>query len=384
MKSFFFMLSILFSATQAFADLKYYPVQFEINTDKESYYEGEKITFLITVTNTDKENSYPVLLPHTQNVGQKLFYLNLYDRANNTLLLRATEDRMLQMMVHDTGTVAIRYLKPQEKLVLKIYLNDSENYFNYQTQNSSHHSFGAPLFAGVYKIQLNYNPKGIVLGDSIYSYYEFFHSPTSDTKLAMDVLGQSSNMIELRIKRSPEKVVSIERNKYFVKFDGHRYWYFSEDVEEIISDLRLIHVTNLPPDSCSLENEYYYSHFTHQFAEYINRFTDGDIREYRKYRDECPDYLYTEKYNEFKQKTYYATQLPDSRFYSMSYGQPGNKPHQETYCSADGTLCNVSTFVYNKKGELIKTKVSQTQPCIEIEQNGEKRSFKKGIIEIVE
>jgi len=108
----------------ALADLKYRPVSFKLSTEKESYYEGEKITFLITITNNDKTNAYPVLLPHTQNSGQKLFYLNLYDKANNTLLLRATEERMLNMMIHDTGSVQIRYLKPLEQIVISIYLNE--------------------------------------------------------------------------------------------------------------------------------------------------------------------------------------------------------------------------------------------------------------------
>jgi hypothetical protein len=68
-------ISFLLLANIAMANLKYHPVSFVLNADKESYYEGEKITFNITITNTDRENTHPVLLPHTQNTGQKLFYL---------------------------------------------------------------------------------------------------------------------------------------------------------------------------------------------------------------------------------------------------------------------------------------------------------------------
>lgn len=106
------ILLIWVNNNNAFGYLKYHPISFTLSADKESYFEGEKITFNITITNTDKENTYPVLLPHTQNVGQKLFYLNAYDKANNTMLMRYTEEKMLNMMVHDTGTVQIRYLKP--------------------------------------------------------------------------------------------------------------------------------------------------------------------------------------------------------------------------------------------------------------------------------
>ncbi len=108
----------------AFANLKYHPVSFVISTDKESYYEGEKITFNISITNTSKENTYPVLLPNTQNTGQKLFFTNFFDKANNTLLLRYTEDRMLNMMIKDAGTVQIRYLNPLEQIVIPICFND--------------------------------------------------------------------------------------------------------------------------------------------------------------------------------------------------------------------------------------------------------------------
>ena len=363
---------------QSFANLIYQPISFAIQTDKESYYEGEKITFNVIITNTDRNNSHPVLIPHTQNVGQKLFYLNAYDKAKNTFLLRYTEDRMLNMMVHDTGTVQIKYLKPLEQLVIPIYLNDFENYYNYHTQNASHHSFGVPLFAGIYQIRMVYNPKGIALGDSIYSYYNDFDKNRSETnKQLIPEYGQITQLIELKIKRSKDTVVNIERRKYYVSTDGNRYYYHSRYTTKISTDTSCHHITNLPPDSCSLINEYFYSYFYDQYAEYINRFDDGDIREYRKFSDWCPSYLYTERYNEFKQQTHYELQLPDKRFYSVSYHQPSNTIHQETYCSEDGTLCLVTTYIYNKKGELVRKDITQNQPCSEIIIDGKKRSAKR-------
>ncbi len=370
---------VLISVLSVHADMKYHPISFKLSTAKTSYYEGEKITLNITITNTDKENVFPVLLPHTQNTGQKLIYLNVYDKANNTLLLRATENKILNMMVHDTGSVQIRYLKPLEEITFPIYLNDFENDYNYYTQNTSHHSFGIPLFAGVYKINFTYNPNGIALGNGIYSYYNDTDKDIpSDGKLAMCGNGELSNMVELKIKRSADTLVSIERVKYYVKTDGYYYYYFSENVPQIVTDLRCVHITNLPADSSSIpKGEYFYSHFTDLFAEHIVRFDDGDIHEYRKFSDYCPDYLYTEKYNDFKQKTVHALQLPDKRFYSVTYNQPGTKIHQETYCSVDGTLCNVTTYVYSKTGTFIKKEITQTQPCIEVELDGKKRSYKR-------
>ncbi|MCE2681425.1 MAG: hypothetical protein LW704_00430 [Cryomorphaceae bacterium] len=332
-KSILLTFLILVINKNAFGNLKYHPISFILSTDKESYYEGEKITFFITITNNDKERTLPVLLPHTQNVGQKLFYLNAYDKANNTLLLRYTEDRMLNMMVHDTGNVQIRYLKPLEQLVVPIYLNDFENYYNYHTQNASHHSFGVPLFAGIYKVNVTYNPNGIALGDSIYSYYNDFDKNTPiNGKELMPEPGQITQMIDLNIKRSADTVVSIERQKYYIKTNGYNYFYFNKYVDNINTSDGCIHMTTLPPDSCSLKNEYFYNQFNDLYNEYIVRFDDGDIREYRRFTNWCPEYLYTLRYNEFKQRTNYEYQLPDGRFYSVTYNQPSGNIHQETYC----------------------------------------------------
>ncbi|TXI87693.1 MAG: hypothetical protein E6Q37_01600 [Crocinitomicaceae bacterium] len=381
MKTSIILFGFLFVCNLALADLILHPVTFKIDTDKESYFEGEKITFHITITNTDTANVHPVLLPFTQNVGQKLFYLNVYDKANNTMLLRYTEDRMLKMMVHDTGAVQIKYLKPLEQIVVPIYLNDSENYYNYHTQNASHHSFGVPLFAGVYKVNVTYNPRGIALGDSIYNYYNDFDKIRLDNgKQLMPEQGQITQLIALKIKRSADSVVTIERNKFFVKTDGYMYYYFSEYVDKITTDVRCIHITSLPSDSCSLpKGEYFYNQFPDLFNEYIARFDDGDIREYRKFTNWCPEYLYTERYNELKQKTHYELQLPNKSFYHISYHQPSGKIHQETYCSEDGTLCNVTTYLYNKKGEFVTKKVDQTEPCSVVIIDGKKRSAKRGV-----
>jgi predicted transcriptional regulator len=363
--------------TSVLADLKYHPITFKISTDKPSYYEGEKITIYITIKNTSKENTYPVLIPHTQNTGQKLFYLTAYDKAFNMIEPRYREDKQLRMLVHDTGTVKLVNLKPLEQLVIPIYLNDFENYYSYHTQNASHHSFGVPLFAGVYRLYVTYNPKGISAADSLYNYYNDFERDSPDNnKLAIPDQGLISPMIELKIKRSADTLIYIERKPYYIKYQGELYFYLSEPVNQVVTDIRCEHITNLPPDSFALsKGEYFYSHFTDLYAEYISRFDDGSLRIYRKYTDYCPDDLYTFEYNEFKQLTRFAQQLPDKRFYEITYHQPMGKPHQETYCSADGTLCTVTTYVYNKKGDLIRKEQLQTQPCREVELDGKKRSY---------
>ncbi len=377
-KSIILISTLLLTTKAAFADLKPRYISFTLSTDKESYYEGDKITFNITITNRDKENTHTVLIPHTQNSGQKLFYLNVYDKANNTMLLRYTEDQMLKMMVHDTGAVQIRYLKPLEQVIVPIYLNDFENYYNYHTQNASHHSFGVPLFAGIYQVRMSYNPNGIALGDSIYNYYNDTDTELPNNgKQAMSGNGDLSNFCTLKIKRSVDTIVTIERQKYYIKTDGYNYYYFNKYVDKINTSEGCVHITTLPSDSCSVKNEYFYNQFNELYNEYIVRFDDGDIREYRRFTNWCPEYLHTERYNEFKNRTNYEYQLPDGRFYSAAYNQPSGTMHKETYCSKDGTLCNVTTYIYNKKGEFVKKKFEQTEPCSVVIIDGKKRSAKR-------
>lgn len=365
---------LFFNVAQA--EIKPGEISFELRTEKESYYEGEKITFFITITNRDQLHAHPVLLPHSQNAGQNLFYLNAYDKAKNSMLLRYTEDKSSGMRVQDSGMVHIRYLKPLEKVVLPLYLNDFENDSNALNQNASQHSFGVPLFAGIYNINVVYNPYGVALGDSIYNYYKDTDTqlPTNG-KLAMPESGDLSNLCTVKIKRRADTIVRIERQNYYIKTDGYYYYYFSQYVEKLHTTSDYIHVTNLLADSCAMPiREYFYSQFPERFNEYIARFDDGDIREYRKFTNWCPDYLYTERYNAFKQKTNYELQLPDKRYYSISYNQPSGTIHQESYCSEDGTRCQVTSYIYTKKGKFVKKKVQVTEPCSIVIIDGKKRS----------
>lgn len=385
MKNIFLLFIFQLSAFLAMADAKYHPVTFQLSTGKDSYYEGEKVTFLIAITNNDKEQSYPVLLPSTRTVGQKLFYLNVYDKANNTHILRASEEKMLKMGVPGSGNDQVKYLKPGEQVVIPVYWND--NIGNYQTLTSSHHSFGVPLFAGQYKVNVCYNPLGVPAGDSIYGYYYDTEAEIPPTKLAMPGNGDQSNFCTLNIKKGRDTVMSVEGVKYFMQWDTerNRCSYYTDSIGTGGTNERLVHVSNLQVDSFTTFNEeYFYTHFTGKYAEYISRFHDGDIREYRKYRDYCPEELFTERYNDFKQKTYYAVQLPDGRFYNVSYGWPSGNKHQEMYYSADGTLCTITTYVYDKNNELIKSQTEQKQPCIRDLETGKSHRILTELIKGIE
>lgn len=351
------------------------PIDIQIKTEKNQYYEGERISIEVVFTNTDALAHHAILLPHTQNSGPKLLRLRVEDVAKNTSIMRYQESAAMNMLADDKGSTAIYNLKPLERKSIVIYLNDED----YDTKTASHHGFGVPLFAGAYQLSLLYRPFGIALGESI------FDDPSVGSKAEASVhktviseQGLISPKIDLNIVRSADTLVRIDRQDFYVKTDGHRYFYFSEYVDQITTDLRCIHITSMPPNVLAIGDEYFYTHFTDLYAEFFSRFADGDMREYRKYSDYCPDYLYTERYNEGKQLIEFAQQLPTSLFYKVTYNQPQNSKKWEVYCNQKGTLCNETTYFYSEDGAMLKTESIIRQPCAEVYIGGKKRSVKIG------
>jgi hypothetical protein len=54
--------------------------------------------------------------------------------------------------------------------------------------------------------------------------------------------------------------------------------------------------------------------------------------------------------------------------------------HQSKACQVyDGCISNVTTYVYNKKGEFVRKEVSQTEPCSVVIIDGKKRSAKRAV-----
>jgi hypothetical protein len=376
MKSILFLIFQLLFSLSVYADLKYQALKFELKTEKEIYKEGEKISLRIRISNTDKTRQFPVLIPKVNHKGAKLFYLQVYDRANNSPVLRYSEKRNEESNQNNSA-YEIRYLKPLEAIEIPFYLNEND------TNSAFNHFLEVPLFAGIYKLRINYQTFGISEASPIFHYYN--HSEEEipyDGKMAMPSSGLFSNFIQIKVKRAHDSIVDIAGKKYFIKPHGDRYLYLTENLPQIVTDERCIHITNIPPDSCSANREYFYSYYKDLYAEYVNRFDDGDIIEYKKFRNECPDYLYTEKFNENKQKTYWALQLNDKSFYKVSYIQPGDKLEQETFCTFQGTSCKVITYIYDKNGILKTTKTELTEECVEVELDGQKHYYKAGIEEL--
>ncbi|MFY8020565.1 MAG: hypothetical protein ACOVP1_05185 [Bacteroidia bacterium] len=377
MKPIFFFCFLIFFSHAVYADLKYQPIKIELKTEKDMYQEGDIIALKIVIHNTDPSRTYPFLLPKkNKSNGQKLFYVEVYDRAKNSSILRYSEDRKTSSTLNN-GDYEIKNLRPLESIEIPFYLNETDTSFIFN------HQIGAPLFAGIYQFRINYQTFQIKEATNLFHYYN--HSEEEfpdDGKIAMSSSGLFSNFLQIKIKRTADTVVNIAGKNCFIKPNGDRYLYLTENLKEIVTDERCMHITNIPPDSFAVNREYFYSYFKNNYAEYVNRFDDGDVIEYRKFRDECPDYLYTEKFNENKQRIFWAYQLSDKSFYQVSYKQPGSQIEQETYCSFTGTNCKEITYYYGKNGEFKSTKTIFKEKCVEVEINGQKHYYQGGVEEL--
>jgi hypothetical protein len=375
---------VLFSSfvSDAFADLKYKALRFHLSTEKASYTEGETITFILEMHNSDKDSTYPIILPHTQNTGYKLLYLKIFDKTGNAHIERFTDLREINMMVHDTGTVMFDSLGPGASTFIKLHWNDFDDHNSYHTRIESHHTFGVPLFAGEYRAQVIYNPAGIPNAHEVYAFEQpWWQMPIQTDKYVISNEGEASDFCPLIIRKTAARTFEIEGRQYEQEWKDERWWCYHDSIGKGGANMRLVYVSDLPKDSSSLaRGEYYYTHFTDQFAEYIRRKPNGDIIEYRKYRDNCPEELLTFRFDDFGNKTYFATKLYDGRFYTIAYHDDG-RTHREMYYSGDGTLCVITDWIYDDKKELLRKQETITTPCLDIELDG--KSYRK-VEELIE
>jgi hypothetical protein len=346
------------------------PLQLELQCDQSRYAEGQPMQFTLIITNQSTQDDYPIVLPAEGPGAAGVFFFNMYDKAKNTRILRYAE----ACPSLDSGKTNLLWLKPQQQIRIPLTLQAETT-----TPTHQAHHFEQPVFAGEYLFSVRYQPKGRQ-HDSLYWFFDS-HSKIKPAGHFMPSDGLNSQTCSTSVFRTADTLVSIDGKPYFIKTDGHRFFYFSEWMPTITTDIRCVHITNLPPFASALASEeYYYSHFS-DFAEYIRRFDDGDVQEYRKFSDYCPSYLHTQAFDEQKRPTLLAYQMPDARFYRAEYQQPGNLLIRESICSPTGTSCRETTFRYDEQGNLLDSKSSNTQPCVEVYVDGKLRGLTLGFFE---
>lgn len=349
-----------------FSQLRYPNLRLELTSSKPEYAEGEVIHLELILTNLDAQRAFPLIVPGAGLNPARLFQLQIYDKANNTRILRYEEPRQ----PIDSGATRLHVLAPFEqiKIPMQVFLSDS-------SQQVGVHRIDYPLFAGQYRFEVEYKPRGR-LGDSLYWFFDSYKAPDSN-RIFLPGNGISSKACPISIYRTADTIVRFDGHALYVKEQNGLYYYYSEWVKEITTGLNCIHITNLPEKRIELSStEYYYSHFTEHFGEYIQRFEDGDIREYRKFSDYCPDYIQTEKYNEHKQLISRGEKLKDGRYYFAKIQQPGGIILEESFCNSSGTFCANTTYTYEERSGRFRKRTKMTQPCVMILLNGKIKSFK--------
>lgn len=193
------------------ADLPYFPLEFQLTTASENYYEGDKIDFILKIKNTDKRNTYPILTPGNMTSGYKLIYLRVYDPDTKVFILRAIESRELSINSKGLGNYGIVQLGPEQEMSINFSWNDSVNFMN---SVEAHHSFDQPIFAGTYLFQAFYNPFGNAIGDTLYH----LMNDTEEEQVAgkLNFLGPALSM--------PCKVILKKKNTGVIRVDNTSYW----------------------------------------------------------------------------------------------------------------------------------------------------------------
>lgn len=144
-------------------------IKLSLTCEKESYYEGEAVCFILSFENTDSAHTYGLVMPYEQDSGLKILTLEVYDEAKNLSLLRFSEDANFRLREGINNNKPVVLLKPKQRHQLKLYWNYTEAY---NSNINAHHSFGVPLFAGEYLIKAKYQPtlaphfKDLAIADS--------------------------------------------------------------------------------------------------------------------------------------------------------------------------------------------------------------------------
>lgn len=342
------------------ADMPYMPLSFHLKTSKEIYEEGEMVEFILTITNTDKTKTYPVITPGSQNSGLKLIHIDIYDRAKNIFIKRAFESREMNMFIKSIGINGIVYLKPGEKITIPFYWNDQSQPNASYTKPASHHILNVPLFVGEYLVVANYSPKGVA--DSLYHFLQNTDEEQIPNKINFMGIGESAKCT-LKIKKAPLGKIRIQGVEYnCVQYQKDDYYnYYGDSIAQ--KSFNPTHAVSTNMGSYEVIS-FDYSSYPNLYNEYIKRFSNGDIQEYRRFANSCPTPILERRFNDAGTLIYEADRLPDGSVKETHYYEDKRTLKEELY-AADAKLLTTTEFIYNKTKSLRRKKITQRiNPCI--------------------
>lgn len=359
------------------ADMPYQPFSFIIKSEKDTYYEGEKILFHLIIKNTDKSKSFPLLIPGA-NSGKKIVYLRILDPATNTTIVRDIEKTDIYMNIKHISSDYIKYLAPQEEVSIPIILFD---YKNYMTQLQSHHSFSRPLFVGNYLFQACYNPQSIKLADSIYNFMS--NSEQAQSKNKINFMGvELSNTCKISIIKNKLGAIEIDGRQYncIDRDKAKNYLYYRGD----IADTNLTHIAysrNIELNNEEIRSKYHKSNYQvdgkyNQFEwnklsdnsiEWINRNPNGNIIKYTLSNDKfCPKEYFSREFDlaDENKLIKQVDRMPNMDIKEIYYDSKSNII-KELYYSKKDLILTETNYIYKDNKLINKTskKTAYKIPC---------------------
>ena len=367
LKTLLIIICCTFSAGHLLADMPYMPIKFSLHTTQQSYWEGDRIDFILTIQNTDKDMTYPILTPG-QNSGNKIVYLRVYDPAGNLFVLRAEENRQILMTIKHIGINGLVQLGPGQQLEIPFSWNDSVNYTN---EVSAHHAFNKPIFSGLFNFQAIYNPFGTVAGDTLYHYM----SNTEEQQLAskLNFIGACmSDPCLVKIKKKKAGRVRIDGIQYNCLGSDERgqYTYYLGDS----APKNMVHISSASSGSTLVILDWI--KLANGDIEWIQRYKSGNIADYMLMREsKCPDAYYRRCFTQRDENMGWehwnlveqTDTLANGSTIRIIYNQDSTKMYEELYDKP--THIHTSKKYIYKNGRLHNVKKqSETykEPCEDI------------------
>ena len=195
------------------ADLNPSFLSLELTADKSAFSIDETLQWKIRFVN-EGDQSRGVLLPGSQNKGNRLIYFSYFTVKNNIYTEVARESAELNMDTTRIGYHDFKYIPAKQSLAIPIFMNDA---INYPVNNAAHHKI-PDLPIGEYKVLAWYAPFSVKNGALFFNRIDPFghidetHYNANRFNVYED--GLMSNYMDIEITTNPTPAVAFEYTEF--------------------------------------------------------------------------------------------------------------------------------------------------------------------------
>jgi hypothetical protein len=140
-----------------------------------------------------------------------------------------------------------------------------------------------PLFVGEYLVIANYSPKGVA--DSLYHFLQSTDEEQMPNKINFMGIGETAKCT-LKIKKAALgkiKIQGVEYNCVQYQKDDYYNYYADSNAQKHYNPTHAVSTNMGSYHVISFD----YSSYPNLYNEYIKRFANGDIQEYRRFANSC-------------------------------------------------------------------------------------------------